>query len=96
MPRYTIKEEIKNKTYYMHFSGIIETPLTSFLLIDDFKAYYLSEYNKYDWEDFLAGKRNMMTLDDAILMYNSNINKKLTKDQFIEKYMRKGDFEYDF
>lgn len=90
MPRYTIKHKINDIDHYMHFSGIADAPLTPFLTLEDYKDYYINEYNEKDWQDWFLKKRNMEDIDYAVSCYNLNIpdSEKLTKEEFIKKYMK--------
>lgn len=82
MPRYNIIHNNK----YMHFSGVVDAPLTNFINIDEYKKYYISEYSEKDYNDFIAGNRNMMDIDEAVEYYNMNREDKLTKEEFLQFY----------
>jgi hypothetical protein len=84
MPRYTIKY----KDRYMHFSGIADAPLTNFLIEEKFKEFYIEEYSEIDWLAFKSGKRNRMTLEEALDSYNCNLKegRKISKEEFLKIY----------
>lgn len=90
MPRYTIKHKINDIDHYMHFSGIVDAPLTPFLLLDEYKEYYINEYSEKDWKEWLMGRRNMEDINYAVRCHNMNIpeSEQLTESQFIKKYSR--------
>lgn len=86
MPRYNVKVELDDQTYYFHFSSVIEAPLCKFMLLDDYKKWYIDRYNEDDWNKFMAGKCNRMTFDEAVEAYNLSRDEKITKEQFIERF----------
>ena len=88
MPRYNIIYRDGDIEKYMHFSGISESPLTNFMVDEDYKELYIRTYSEEAWEKFKAGKSNIMTLGDAINMYNLNKPdyKQLTKKEFLYKF----------
>ena len=88
MPRYTVEHTKNNITKYLHFSSIIDEPITNFMTKKEYKDWYIKEYSKEDYEDYLKGKRNKMDLERAVICCNLNKNEcqHLNEKQFLEKY----------
>jgi hypothetical protein len=88
MPRYNIIYKDGDIEKYMHFSSITESPLTNFMVDEDYKELYIRIYSEEAWEKFKAGKSNIMTLGEAINRYNLNKPdyEQLTKKEFLYKF----------
>lgn len=88
------------KEYYLHWSSIVDAPVTYGLTKKEFKKYYKEEFGNegmrtLDKDLELVDKKGHsshynMTVNDIIERNRAGKNeKKLTKKQIIERYCRK-------
>lgn len=97
MPRYIMKLEKGNRSYYMEWSTIVDAPVTRGMPLGQFAEYYRERYGSY-------GSRNLQSRIDRANRYGCSSvfdsreslieanhagdgGKKLTKEQIIEQFI---------
>ncbi len=100
MPRYIVKLEDGDKTYYLEWSTIDQAPVTFGMLLGDFRAYYTRQYGKsrfYHLDDRLArvartgtSAVDHQTVDMLVDSNRAGAKKqKLSREEIIDSYCRK-------
>lgn len=92
--------------YYLEWSTVVDAPITFGMSLEDFKEYYLEEYGRNGMEfDFQQRMERVekygtsshlhSSVDDLIAFNRAGNNEtRLTKDQIIDWYCRKGAEDY--
>lgn len=98
MPRFIVKLTDKDKDYYLHWSTIVNAPISYGMPLDEFKEYYKEKYGQdclYDLERSLnqvekRGVNSWEETPETLISGNraGKDEKTLTMSQIIKHYCR--------
>jgi hypothetical protein len=84
MPRYTLvlKDDVTKEDLYLHWSSVIDAPITYALPLEAYREWYKREYGEQRLHEWDNGEGNRMSEEDALSWNRAGKNEMQIKTKY--------------